>query len=447
VPVTLTASADRKVLETKVALAGDHSQVEAEKWRPIALQTYYVCMGALGVLLLFLWPPHLDLRASILVQVAITAMFLAVTQRPTQAAGKAYAPLTAVLAASMTAFGMWTLLLMLVSFTAIRLRLERAKSGVAELFSGSSLGQAGAGVAAVYAMAALWGATQNIELTIPRWAAPLMSFFGIMAVGLVWQIFQHGFAQVAYGLTGKPVNQLQFLRVGIIASLYGYLLAALYSFGGLLTAALFYALVAQTRMTENILGVTRRLSHLEHLRGQAASMIRELIRFTDAPDIQFTEEVENIARMLARHLGLQRKDVDEVGLAAELHQIGKCRLPARLRYGRSSNAAEEAQRKTYSRLGAIMVRSADALLQPKIADYIEYHTEHFDGTGYPRGLAGEAIPLGSRIIAVARAYVCLLTGYDGIDRVQKEEALRSLKQDGGALYDPRLIDLLIQLTD
>jgi len=430
-----------------VALAEDHTQVQAERWRTVALTVFCICVGAIGFLMLALIPPQLDLRPTIVASVLFVAAFLAVTQRPTQAAGKSYAPLTAVVAASAVVFGYWTILLVLVSFAAIRLRLGPRESALGELFSPRSFAQAGAGIAATYGMIALWANVEAFEKLAPAWASPAVTLLGIVSVGLVWQIAQHGLTQIAASFMGKSVYSLQFLRLGIFASLYAYLLVAMFSFGGLLTAALFYALVAQPRIVQDIVGVAKRLHQFDHARAQATSIIREVMRFTDGPNVQFTAEVENISQMLARHMGLSRKEISDIGLAAELHEIGKSRLPVRLRSGRRSNAAEESQRRTYSRLGAIMLRSADALVEPEIADYIEYHTEHFDGTGYPKGISGEAIPPASRIIAVARAYVCMLTGYDGTVPAQKEEALRRLRQDSGTLYDPRLVDLLTELVN
>jgi hypothetical protein len=430
-----------------VALAEDHGRIESEKWRPIALNAFSLFAGAAGFLLLVLAPPQLDFRPITLLSVAFVAVFLAVTQRPVQTAGRSYAPLTAVIAASAVLVGYWAILLILVSFGAVRLRMGPPRVAVRELFSATSFGQAGVGVGAAYAMIAAWSGVQSIEHLAPAWADSVVAFGGILIVGVIWQVAQHGFAQIAYALLGKPSYSLQFLRVGVLASLYGYLLVAMYSYGGLLAASLFYLLVAQTRVVEEIIGLTRAMSQLEHARGQAASIVRELVHFTDVPGVQFTGEVENIAQMIARHTGLQRREIADIGLAAELHEIGKCRLPARLRYGRALNAAEEAQRRTYSRLGALMLRNADALVDPRIADYVEFHTEHFDGTGYPKGLAGEAIPFASRVIAVARGYVCLLTGYDGASKTQKEEALRRLRQDSGTLYDPRLVDLLTELVN
>ena len=429
-----------------MALAEDHAQTGQEKWRSVALTVFCISVGAVGFLMLVFIPPQFDFRIPTVLSVAFVAVFLAITQRPTQAAGKSYAPLTAVIAASAVVFGYWTVLLVLVSFAAIRLRLGPRESALAEVFSPRSFAQAGVGIAATYGMIAAWTNVAAAEKMLPGWAAPPMTLAGIVLVGLVWQVAQHGLTQVAYSFLGKPTYSLQFLRLGVFASLYAYLLVAMYSFGGLLTAALFYALVAQPRIIQDILGVSRRLTQFDHARTQAAAIMREMMRFTDAPAVQFTGDVENISQMLARHMGFSRKEISHIGLAAELHEIGKVRLPARLRWGRRANAVEESQRRTYSRLGAMMLRSADALVDPEIADYIEYHTEHFDGTGYPKGLAGEEIPAASRIIAVARAYVCVLTGYDGTPPALKEEALRRLRQDSGTLFDPRLVDLLTELV-
>jgi len=421
--------------------------MQSQRWRSVALTVFCISVGAIGFLMLVFIPPALDLRPTIVASALFVAIFLAITQRPTQAAGKSYAPLTAVVAASAVVFGYWTILLVLVSFAAIRLRLGPRESALSELLSPRSFAQAGTGIAATYGMIALWANVVEFEKLTPSWAAPAITLAGIVSVGLVWQISQHGLTQIAYSFMGKSVYSLQFLRLGIFASLYAYLLVAMFDFGGLLTAALFYALVAQPRIVQDIVGVAKRLNQFDHARGQATAILRDVMHFTDGPNVQFTAEVENISQMLARHMGFSRKEIADVGLAAELHEIGKSRLPARLRSGRQSNAAEEAQRRTYSRLGAIMLRSADALIDPEIADYIEYHTEHFDGTGYPRGISGEAIPAPSRIIAVARAYVCLLTGYDGTPAARKEEALRRLHQDSGTLFDPRLVDLLTELVN
>jgi response regulator RpfG family c-di-GMP phosphodiesterase len=92
------------------------------------------------------------------------------------------------------------------------------------------------------------------------------------------------------------------------------------------------------------------------------------------------------------------------------------------------------------------VRQADALLPKEIAYWIECQDEHFDGTGFPRGLKGEEIPLPSRIIAVAREFVRLTISSDGSDETKTDSALRSLRSQSGTLYDPSLVGSLEKLA-
>lgn len=89
-----------------------------------------------------------------------------------------------------------------------------------------------------------------------------------------------------------------------------------------------------------------------------------------------------------------------------------------------------------------MVRQADALLPGEIAFWIECHDEHFDGSGFPRGLRGDDIPLPSRIIAVAREFVRLTIGANGEYETQKASALASIRERSGTFYDPKLVQLL-----
>jgi len=222
-----------KVLGTSVALAEDHTQVQSEKWRSVALTVFCVSVGAIGFLMLVFIPPQLDFRPATIASVLFVAVFLALTQRPTQAAGKSYAPLTAVVAASAVVFGYWTVLLVLVSFAAIRLRMGPREAALGELFSSKSFAQAGVGIAATYGMIAVWTGFTSLEKLAPPWAGTPLTLLVIILVGLVWQVAQHGLTQIAYSFTGKSVYSFQFLRLGIFASLYAYLLVAMYSFGGL----------------------------------------------------------------------------------------------------------------------------------------------------------------------------------------------------------------------
>jgi response regulator RpfG family c-di-GMP phosphodiesterase len=205
--------------------------------------------------------------------------------------------------------------------------------------------------------------------------------------------------------------------------------------------------VAQIKVVQDVLGITTQLHRLEKANDQARGLVRDLVRLTDTETVEFSSEVQNIAQMIGRRLGMTSREIELLGLAAELHEMGKSRLPARIRTSSHLNQKELAQKRTYARWGGLMIRASDALLPGQIADWIEFHGEHYDGSGYPRGLAGDNIPLPSRIIAVARDYVRFLTGYDYLEAVDKEKALTLLRESSGTLYDPRIVSLLNELVN
>jgi HD-like signal output (HDOD) protein len=430
-----------------VALAGDHAHTEREGWRALASQLYAFGLTGISVALLWIFPPHFDLRIITILQVVIVGAFLVAMERPVKtAAVNLVAPLTAVISASAVIFGSWTIVLAVTAWVAVRLRFVLKEGGWSSILVPATLGQTATAVISSYALLGAWHLVTQLVSKTPIFLTNVLELLGIVAIGLVFQTANNMIAYVYYLINGRPFAVTQLLRTGVIASIYAYLLVATYKFGGLLTTAIFYTIVAQIRVVQDILGVTTQLHKLEKAQAQARGLVRDLARFTDTETVEFSSEVQNISQMLGRHLGMSSRDIDLLGLAAELHEIGKSHIPARLRNSSALNAKELAQKQTYTRWGGLMVRAADALLPNQIADWIEFHGEHYNGSGYPRGLTGEDIPLGSRIIAVARDYVRFLTGYDGGEPMEKEKALALLRESSGTLYDPRLVILLGELV-
>ena len=439
--VTTHIAMNRRQLSTNVAAVGRQETTQPEQWRLVARRTFHIFLALSGIALVVAFPPTFDLRAGTIVSVAIVAAFLVFVERSQTAAGSTVAPLTAIMTSCAVTFGSWALLIGLVAAVTIQVHRLRIREITGAIAPFAIACQAGAATISTYAMLATWAALHDV---IARWpmGTPLLLFVGIIAVGFVWQTSFN--LMVAFdakiGNSSFPVFAL--VRPGLVASLYAYMLVAMYNFGGIFAAALFYVVVAQFNIIEQTIGTSVRLLKLDRAQDQATALARDLSHLLDAETVEFGSEVQNIAQMIARNLGMSRREVALVGLAAELHEIGKCRLPVRVRTNRGLNQAELAQYLSYPRLGAVMIRSSDALLPREIADWIEFHREHFDGNGGPRGLRGDAIPIASRIIAIARHYVSMLTGYDGVEMTSKETALARLAEGGGALYDPDLIGLL-----
>ena len=429
-----------------MALAGDHAQVESQSWRNVASFVYLYGLAAAAFAILFFFPLHLDLHLGTVIPVLLVAVFLVAMERPTVTAVTTVAPLTAIIAASAVVFGDWVVILAVTAVLAVRVRIADNVAKTRELLSPSTFGQVGCAIISSYGVLETLRLVNELLRIAPHFLGAFVMLLGIVAAGLAWQTINNLFVKLHYGLRGKQFVLTQLIRTGVVASIYAYLLVATYKFGGLMATAIFYVVVAQIKVVQDVLGITSQLHKLERAQAQAQGLVLDLIRFTDAEHVEFSREVQNIAQMLARHVGMSKRDTEYLSLAAQLHEMGKSHLPARIRYNSDVNAKEIAQRKTYSRWGGLMVRAADALLPNQIADWIEFHGEHFDGSGYPRGLKGEDIPLASRIITVARDYVRFLTGYDGAEAVDKEKALSLLREGSGTLYDPRLVKLLYELV-
>ena len=377
------------------------------------------------------------------ITVAFVAGFLVVMERPVRAAGVSAVPLTSIMGASVVLFGLWALALVVITWSAVHLR--QRQPSIMRWISGFA-GQVGTGFIAVYAMHATW----NFFHRTAQHASPtenvLITLVGCLAVAALWQAINNSAAYPAVRLTKQHFPWLQLFRAGVLASLYAYLFVALYRFGGLIAAALFYVVLAQHRMVTEVVGVTTALQKLDRAREQAQKLVGELMRFRDTDSMKFASEVQNLAQRIGRRLGMSRTEIATLGLAAELLEIGLARLPPKIRQKENLTPLEMEQFKTYPRIGGHMIREADALLPNQIADWIESQGERWDGTGYPRGLVADEIPLPSRIMAICRDYVRLTSAAHRSDPVSKENALAVLRERAGTVYDPDLVNLFLEVA-
>jgi hypothetical protein len=176
--------------------------------------------------------------------------------------------------------------------------------------------------------------------------------------------------------------------------------------------------------------VEARLSHRPLQGEEAASTRGEKYR-----------QVAEYAVITAEQMGLRPTAVAQVRFAAYLLEVGKIGLPRELLSRNELVSAR--QRMAYSRhaeMGAQILEPVE-FLQP-VAQLIRYHQARFDGLGYPTGIQGNAIPLGSRILTAALAFVELLRGEDSGATLEAEEALEKMKKDCGTRFDPKVIAAL-----
>lgn len=158
------------------------------------------------------------------------------------------------------------------------------------------------------------------------------------------------------------------------------------------------------------------------------------------------ESVASIAVQVARRLGLQGDEIEQVRYAALLHDVGKIGIPDGILLKPSRLLPEEFQMiQRHATIGSDLVSRVTSLVS--IAPTILHHHERFDGTGYPDGLSGEAILLASRIVGVVDAFDAMTTPRPYRDPVSTEEALAELSRCSGAQFDPRVVEIVTAIIN
>jgi diguanylate cyclase (GGDEF)-like protein/putative nucleotidyltransferase with HDIG domain len=176
-----------------------------------------------------------------------------------------------------------------------------------------------------------------------------------------------------------------------------------------------------------------------HLRTIEALALAIEAKDTDSHD--HLHRVQTFATGLAEELGLPESEVNAVRAAALLHDIGKLAVPEHIISKRTRLTAEETERLQIHPVVGAEILSRARFPYP-VEPIVRSHHERFDGGGYPDRLAGEAIPLGARILTVADAFDEALAMASGVSRKPLEDAMRIVEQGRGGAFDPKVLDAL-----
>ncbi len=168
-----------------------------------------------------------------------------------------------------------------------------------------------------------------------------------------------------------------------------------------------------------------------------------LARAVDAKDAythSHCETVSELCAMIGQQLALAPERVAKLRLAGLLHDVGKIGIiDSILQKPAPLTDAEYEVMKTHTRLGHAIVSAAE---RSEEAEWILHHHERIDGSGYPDGLAGEAIPLESRIILVADAFEAITADRPYRAHRSQEVALAELERCAGSQFDARCVEAL-----
>ena len=158
------------------------------------------------------------------------------------------------------------------------------------------------------------------------------------------------------------------------------------------------------------------------------------------PDLQEHQRgVGALVLAVGRRLGMDVEDLDVLARAAELHDVGKIAIPDAILHKPGPLDEEEWRfMRRHTILGERILMAASAL-RP-VARLVRSSHERYDGGGYPDGLAGEAIPLGARIIFVCDAFDAMRTDRAYSAAIGPAEALAELRRCAGSQFDPRVVE-------
>ena len=182
----------------------------------------------------------------------------------------------------------------------------------------------------------------------------------------------------------------------------------------------------------------------EHFLNTLKMMMKAMeLRNPDYPD--HSENTAKYTRMVAGKIELTSEQVEQFAVAAFLHDFGKITINQSILDKESHLSDKEYDLiQKHPEVACNILESIQELKTSIL--YIKYHHEHYDGSGYPEGLAGNEIPLGARVVSVAEAYDVMTTPQPyRKNPLDVDAALSELKANAGTQFDPEIVDLFCKV--
>lgn len=181
----------------------------------------------------------------------------------------------------------------------------------------------------------------------------------------------------------------------------------------------------------------------------AAAVFGRVVRIAALVDAETTDHVQRVAALacaLAKACGWAAPALEQLGVAAVLHDVGKVAVPTRLLTkpgplsGAERRAVERHTTFAWKLLGSC--RSPELRVARQVA---AHHHERWDGTGYPHALAGTSIPIAARVVALADVFDALTSDRPYRPAMSVEAALALIADGAGSQFDPALTAVFLNL--
>ena len=303
---------------------------------------------------------------------------------------------------------------------------------------------------------------QNIELRLQKYT------INVLLMGLLWaflfaQIILHApkelqyFAiAVAFGIAGAAIATLAtifrvyfFFAFPMLATTI-----AVFHFQGIskdivavliMLLGLGYLLYTAYKYSNHFQLMHEKTDRLREAEMEALVCLGKAGEYRDADTSDHVLRVGYASYLLAKSAGFSEHDAENLMYASPLHDLGKIGIPdSILLKPEKLTAAEQHVMKSHTRIGAEILKHSQSSVM-KLAKIVALnHHEKWDGSGFPDGISGEAIPIEGRIVAICDVFDALVSWRPYKKTWSDAEAIDFLRQNAGKHFDPWLVELFIQ---
>ncbi len=204
-----------------------------------------------------------------------------------------------------------------------------------------------------------------------------------------------------------------------------------------------YQLELERKVAEKTRALTRALEEMEQTYDATIEVLGAALDYRDSETEGHCERVTRYTVELARALSCTSEQVKQIERGAYLHDLGKIGIPDSILLKPSKLTSEEwVIMRSHAEKGYLMLR--DIAFLKEAAEIVYTHQERYDGTGYPRGLKGEEIPLGARIFAVADTVDAMTSDRPYRRGLTFQATVEEISRHSGTQFDPRVVEAFIR---